>query len=83
MGYYVTGNEYVSLPTIREEDAALEGISFLHMGAKGMLELRGSDTEPLLRPVVSVDGEELPIEDLKWERLHYWIPKFICQLSNR
>lgn len=76
MGYYVTGNEYVSLPTIREEDAALEGISFLNMGAKGMIELRGSDTEPLLRTVVSVDGEELSIEDLKWERLHYWIPKF-------
>ena len=39
MNYFVTGNEYVSLPTIRQTDAAIEGLSFLHMGAKGMIEL--------------------------------------------
>ena len=27
MNYYVTGNEYVSLPTIRESDGAIEGLS--------------------------------------------------------
>lgn len=50
MNYYVTGNEYISLPTIREADGALEGLSFLHMGAKGMIEICGSPEKPLLKP---------------------------------
>ena len=39
--YQVTGNEYVSLPTIRESDGAIEGISCLFMRLKGMIELKG------------------------------------------
>ena len=47
MNYHVTGNEYVALPTLREADAALESLSFLHMRAKGMLELCGTQEAPL------------------------------------
>ena len=36
MAYQVTGNEYLSLPTIREEDGAVEGVTFLYMQAKGL-----------------------------------------------
>ena len=54
--YQVTGNEYVSLPTIREADGAVEGISFLMMGLKGMLELKGDDG--LVKPFMTVDGAE-------------------------
>ena len=31
MAYQVTGNEYLSLPTIRENDGAVEGVTFLYM----------------------------------------------------
>ncbi len=77
--YQVTGNEYLSLPTLRERDGAIEGLTFLHMGAKGMLEIRGDERAPLLRPFVTVDGRETTFENLSWSREHYWIPSFCAQ----
>lgn len=82
MSYYVTGNEYVSLPTIRESDGAIEGLSFLHMGAKGMIELRGNENSPLLNPFLQVNGKELPLQELKWKRLNHWIPVFSANTEN-
>ena len=74
--YIVTGNERLSLPTIREIDGALEGISFLHMGAKGMLELCGGNEEPFLQPYISVNGEEMLLSNFRWDRVCYWLPCF-------
>lgn len=82
MNYFVTGNEYVSLPTIREIDGALEGLSFLHMRAKGMIEMCGSAEKPLLKPFLNVDGEERPLTDLKWHRIHNWIPVFTANAGD-
>lgn len=82
MNYYVTGNEYVSLPTIRETDAALEGLSFLHMGAKGMIEMCGSLEKPLLKPFIEVNGAEIPLSNLKWRRIHHWIPVFTASAGD-
>lgn len=73
--YHVTGNMSVSLPTIRERDAAIESISFLHMGAKGMIELCGK-SEPFLQPFVSIRGEEAVLRDVRWTLLHRWVPTF-------
>ncbi len=74
--YQVTGNEYLSLPTLREGDGAIEGLTFLHMGAKGMLEMQGGGGEPLIRPVFTVNGQAVVFNKLVWERTHYWIPGF-------
>ena len=82
MNYLVTGNEYISLPTIRETDGALEGISFLHMGAKGMLEMRGADYAPFLQPYVLCDGEEQDLKNLVWQYEAYWIPCFTASVGN-
>lgn len=82
MNYFVTGNEYVSLPTIREDNAAVESITFLHMGAKGMIELAGTSDVPLLIPVVYFNGKEIPFEDIRWERRHYWIPQFSARAGH-
>ena len=82
MNYQVTGNEYVALPTLREADAALESLSFLHMGAKGMLELCGTQEAPLLAPFVQRAGSEMPLEGLRWERLHSWIPRFTAEFCG-
>lgn len=73
MKYCVTGNEYVSLPTIRETDGVLEGISFLYMQQKGMLELYGNDG--LLKPFFRVNGEKIHFSPA-WEYLHNWVPSF-------
>ena len=82
MNYYVTGNEYVSLPMIRETDGSIEGLSFLHMGAKGMLEMRGTVENPLLKPFLQVNHKETPLSNLKWNRLHHWIPTFTAAAGN-
>ena len=71
--YQVTGNEYLSLPTIREDDASLEGLTLLHMGAKGLLELTGGG-RPLIRPLIRLDGVETAPQSLRWRREAMWIP---------
>lgn len=76
MAYQVTGNEYLSLPTIRENDGAVEGITFLYMQVKGLLEIRGTDG--LIRPYVELDGQRLPLCPV-WSREHCWIPRFVSE----
>ena len=71
--YQVTGNEYVSLPTIREYDGAIKGISCLYMSLKGMIELTGKDG--LIRPFLQCDGADSPLLP-SWQRNHFWIPSF-------
>lgn len=80
--YQVTGNEYLSLPTLRERDGVLEGLTFLHMGAKGMLEVRGNDDAPFMKPFMTVKGIEVPLTSLAWERAHYWIPSFTAKAGQ-
>lgn len=82
MKYIVTGNEYVSLPTIREADGCIEGISFLHMGAKGMLEMCGSKAAPFLRPCVRRDGQALALTDFQWSHASWWIPCFTAKAGD-
>jgi len=69
--YQVTGNEMLSLPTLRENDGAVEGVTFLMMQAKGLLEIRGDDA--LIRPYVCIGGERVPPAPV-WSREHCWIP---------
>ena len=73
MQYCVTGNEYVSLPAIREKDGVVERISFLYMQQKGMLEMYGEDG--LLSPFFCLNGIRLSFTPV-WEDAHYWIPGF-------
>ena len=74
--YIPTGNEFLSLPRIRERDASVEDFTFLHMGCKGLIDVCGSGHKPFLMPVIAVDGKHIPISDIKWERKSYWIPSF-------
>ena len=76
MAYQVTGNEYLSLPTIRENDGAVEGVTFLYMQVKGLLEIRGKDG--LIRPYVELDGQRLSLHPV-WSREHCWIPRFVSE----
>lgn len=71
MAFQVTGNEYLSLPTIREEDGAIEGVTFLYMQAKGLLELRGNTG--LIKPYLCFNRERETMVPT-WTRCHYWIP---------
>ncbi|MDD6143576.1 MAG: glycoside hydrolase family 125 protein [bacterium] len=71
--YQITGNEYLSLPAIRESDGAVESISFLYMQLKGMLEVTG--TPALIAPYIQCGAKRLPLNPV-WERQHCWIPSF-------
>ncbi len=79
MNYQVTGNEYLSLPTIRETDGAVEGVTFLYMQLKGLLEIRGD--AGLIRPYVQAEGTRLPLHPV-WRRAHCWIPGFVSEQSG-
>ena len=71
--YQVTGNEYISLPAIRETNGAIESISCLYMQLKGMLELKGQNG--LICPFIRSEETEMRLNPL-WKRNHYWIPSF-------
>ena len=77
--YLPTGNEFVSLPTIREEDGAILAVGFLYMAQKGMIEICGDEHRPLMAPFIScknADGcyQQVELSDVHWHREHYWIP---------
>ena len=85
--YIPTGNEVVSLPKINEETAAIESVSFLYMAQKGMIELRGNSTSPLMMPFVQQilpDGRsaELALTELGWHREHDWIPQMTARVGD-
>ena len=77
--YQVTGNEYISLPTIREKDGAIMGISCLYMSVKGMLEMTGNNG--FVRPFLQCDGEMVELMP-SWQREHFWIPSFFCDKAG-
>ncbi|MEG2949305.1 MAG: glycoside hydrolase family 125 protein [Clostridia bacterium] len=77
--YQVTGNEYLSLPKLNEETACVEGLTLLHMGAKGLLELRGDAEQVFLEPILTINKEPIRIQNPQWIRENYWLPSFIHQ----
>ena len=48
--YLPTGNEQLSLPKLNEENIGVEDVTFLHMGCKGLIEIRGGESLPLMQP---------------------------------
>lgn len=74
--YLPCGNEKVSIPELRESDGSILSISLLHMGYKGMIEIRGDEENPLITPFVEVAGEAVKPRNLTWSREKYWIPCF-------
>ncbi len=71
-----TGNERLSIPSIREADGSIQDITFLHMGAKGLIDIRGALTQPLMKPLLIMGGKACPLRNLTWQRLNHWIPQF-------
>lgn len=71
-----TGNEHISIPTISSINAGIESIGFMHSAYRAWVELHGSDEVPLLRPVVEIDGQELPSSNLQDDMISHWIPRF-------
>lgn len=69
-----TGNEWIALPTIRASDAALVNFNVLSMRDRGLLQVSGDGDSPALSPYVQVDGKAVPVHNLSWELIEYWVP---------
>ena len=77
--YWPTGSEQVSLPRVNEINAGVEDLTFLHMASRGLIDLRGGQLEPLLRPFVAQQGVEAELGGFEWSRLGYWYPRFAAR----
>lgn len=80
--YIPTGNEQLSLPKINEATAGIEDFTFLHMGYKGLIDVRGSKEKPLIIPKFWIDNTEIYLTNLTWQRIEYWIPQFKATSNN-
>ena len=81
--YLPTGNDFVSLPRINERTGGIEDITFLYMAAKGLIDIRGSESAPLIQPYVHLDGVgSLSPAHLAWTRLDDWLPQSTAQLGS-
>ena len=69
-----TGNEWISLPTIRASDGALVNFNVLAMRDRGLLQVAGEGGTPVLQPYFTVGGQPVAVSGLNWELLEYWIP---------
>ena len=73
---FVTGNEYLSLPRIDPNSAAIADFTFLHMGSKGLLDVRGTADTPLIAPQFWQGGKACPLCIKEWTWENGWIPSF-------
>lgn len=80
--YIPTGNENISLPKINEQTAGIEDFTFLSMQYKGMIEVCGNYSTPLIQPFIEIDNKKVPLTNLNWEREHYWIPKLTANIDD-
>ena len=77
-----TGNEFISLPTIREADGAILSMNTLHMLRKGLVSFYGTDDLPFLMPYIEVDGTRTKFVNIKWSLLNNWIPVFTAAIEG-
>jgi hypothetical protein len=76
----MTGNEYLSLPDILPRDGAIRSLNVLHMGTAGLVEFAGPAKKPLLRPVFSLQGQEIRPAKV-WSYRRHWLPTFTAQVG--
>ncbi len=80
--YIPTGNEMISLPKINELTAGIEDFTYLSMQHKGLIEVRGAECEPLIRPYICANGQELELTDMVWRRDNFWIPTLTAKAGS-
>jgi len=69
-----TGNDWIALPSIQANDGALKDFNVISMRYRGLLEMAGTGTEPLIKPFLAIDGMRRPLANLHWTLRDYWIP---------
>ena len=74
----LTANQYLALPMISGASGAIHNLNVLLRAAFGLVEWSGDDRagRALLTPELLVDGKPVVLENLVWERLDRWVPRF-------
>ncbi len=84
--YIPTGNEYITLPTLRETDGAIESLNVVYEQYRGLLEFTGCENPvfPFLQPCLYINEKEIQPKpgELQWRRLENWIPQFIWKVGD-
>ena len=76
MKQFSTGNEYISIPAISTATGGINSVGFVHDGFRSIVELHGCQEASLLRPVIEIDGRELPSSHMQSDLISYWVPQF-------
>jgi hypothetical protein len=76
-----TGNRFIAIPDVLTQSAGMQGLNFVSMHTRSILELRGTETEPFLRPEIKIGGRSVDMSAAQWVLERYWIPSF--SLSER
>jgi len=69
-----TGNDWISLPSIRAGDAALMDFNVISMRYRGLIEYAGVPGQPLMKPFLIVGGVKKSLSNLRWSLRDYWLP---------
>ncbi|WP_348262921.1 glycoside hydrolase family 125 protein [Telmatobacter sp. DSM 110680] len=69
-----TGNQWISLPDIRADNGSLSTFNVLSMRHRGLLQISGEHSGPVLQPYFTADGKPLEFHKPSWELIAYWIP---------
>jgi hypothetical protein len=77
-----TGNEWISLPTIRASDGAMENFNVLSMNYRGLLEVSGDRGAPAVEPYFLVSGKAIALQNLSWQLIENWIPTATFQQNG-
>jgi uncharacterized protein len=61
-----TGNEWISLPSIRASDGAIDSFNVLSMRDRGLLEVTGDRGGPAVLPYFMVGGKQIEFRNPTW-----------------
>jgi uncharacterized protein len=79
----LTANQYVALPMIARSDGSIHCLNVLLRTALGLVEWCGDSAgRPLLSPAIEIDGQPQRLNDLVWERVDRWIPRFRMRVPD-
>ena len=76
-----TGNLWVALPEIGLDSGRIESLGVVLGSANGVFTAHGGPAG-LAVPGLRVDGIDVPLEDLTWERGGDWLPRFTVVLPH-
>lgn len=79
---FLTGNDYISIPSIIDKNANIKNINTLFSNYNGLIEIDSNDGNAILKPFITVNNKEIFLNDIKWFLDVYWIPHWEFTIDN-